>query len=85
MPKMVCRRNRLDKKPYCLTHTCYYKSKGMCEGAIHAERGYYSYYNCPDEPDTGGQPGCGTLQVQLLQTVREPQRVLKIKSPSSFV
>lgn len=60
MPKMVCRRNRLDKKPYCLTHTCYYKSKGMCEGAIHAEHGYYSYYNCPDEPDTGGQPRCGT-------------------------
>ena len=59
MSKTICRMNLTDKKPYCEKHPCYYQSKGLCSGAIHAEHGYYSYYNCPDEPDTGGQLHCG--------------------------
>lgn len=57
--KQVCRRDRTNKKPPCIAKVCWYKAKGLCEGPIIAEDGYYSYYNCPDEPDTGGMPKCG--------------------------
>ncbi len=58
--KTVCRKNRTDNNPYCLKRPCYFKASGQCRGPLLIGPGAYSYYNCPDEPDTGGIPKCGT-------------------------
>lgn len=51
-----CRNDYTLKNPNCTW--CYFKHS--CSGPVVARKDFYSYYNCPDEPDTGDIPKCGT-------------------------
>ena len=57
--KQICRMDKTNKRPYCLRKPCSFRLDGSCSGAVVAEAGYYSLYNCPDDPDTGTPPHCG--------------------------
>ena len=54
----VCRKDTTYRHPAC--HWCIWHE--LCAGPIVARTGYYSYYNCPAEPDTGGVPQPGKFE-----------------------
>ena len=43
--------DKTNKRPYCLRKPCSFRLDGSCSGAVVAEAGYYSLYNCPDDPE----------------------------------
>ena len=45
--KQICRMDKTNKRPYCLRKPCSFRLDGSCSGAVVAEAGYYSLYNCP--------------------------------------